>query len=370
MYQINPSVQLTYTAAANINHLSVVSILDKDPDSPAEIGMQRMLNKTRIPHIARYFLKNGASHPITPLIVWVRLTEDVDKAAFKILWEEGDLAAICKAWGKHVLTILDGQHRQAGLWQAFTEARDGGGEFNPNVPMQLLFDLTYEQAAQIFLDINGNGKNVPGATQQIIAGKITSRNDHDHAQWCRQVAFHLDTDDHSAWKGEFDLEGKGTPKSESWMQARLTMAAVPRGIQALIPENTTGRYLRGHNVDPQAIVDHYWQAVKMMTGEAWDYYPRTAGEKTYHTKTRLRDVAGFGALCSLGSVIINNAMSNGYTDTAGVMQEMSNLMLPLKDVDWRLEDSNPWIVGVGAGWAGASILFHRLRDYVMFDITP
>jgi DGQHR domain-containing protein len=365
--KFNDQSALATMPAENLNNLSVVSIMDADPKSPSKKGLQRMLNRTRVPHIARYYLRNGNGAHITPLVIWARLT-DKQMDEFSKHWEKGNLAVIIEKWGTDVLTILDGQHRTAGLQLAWEESK---GKFNPSVPIQFMWGLTYDEAAQIFLDINGNGKNVPTATQEIIKATITSRNDVDHAQWARTTAQHLDDNPGSAWYKTFDLPGCGTPKKETYMQARLTMAAVPRGLLSLIPEKTTKRYLKAAGIDPQGMAMHYWGCVRNVTGEAWDYYPVTDKKTKHvtHSPTRLKDIAGYGALSMLGAVLINQALQ-GETNELKVQARLRGSMERLADVDWRLADDNPWMYGVGAGWAGASILFHRLRDYVQFGITP
>jgi DGQHR domain-containing protein len=362
----NPTTALTMIPASGLWRLSVTSILDKDSASPSKKGLQRMLNKSRVPAIAQYYLRNGNRSNITPLVVWVRLKDDTDIDKFLELWRDGNHAEIIKLWGEDVLTILDGQHRQAGLMMAWKEAN---GKFNPPVPLLLMWGLSYDAAAQVFLDINGNGKNVPGATQEIIRATITRRNDVDHAQWARVTAQLLDDNPGSAWYKTFDLPGCGKPKKEKYMQARLTMAAVPRGLLSLVPEKTTARYLKAAGIDAKDAVMHYWASVRDVVGDAWDYYPVKDKKGTTHSQTRLKDVAGYGALCMLGSVLMNQALQGQPTE-AEFMKRLRSSLAPLKDVDWRLSDDNPWIYGTGAGWAGASLLFHRLRDYIQFNIAP
>ena len=45
--------------AEHIHHLSVASILDEDQESPSKRGLQRMLTKSRVNPIAKFFLRNG-----------------------------------------------------------------------------------------------------------------------------------------------------------------------------------------------------------------------------------------------------------------------------------------------------------------------
>lgn len=364
--------------AQHIHHLSVASILDEDSASPSKRGLQRMLTKSRVPQIARYFLRNGNRQHITPIVVWCRVDQK-DMDTFRDLFNKQDWQGIEALFGEHAMTILDGQHRQAGLIQAYTE---GKGTFNPTVPLLMFFDLTYDEAAQIFLDINDNGKNVAGATRETIRFRITKRNDVDHDQWARKMAVDLDENSASAFFKEFDLVGKGTngygEKKKRHQPGFLTMAGVPRGMKVLVPSTTTARYLRAAGHDKSAIVQHYWNCVKAVTGDAWEWYPTPVnGEggkpipgSFQYEKTRLRDIAGFGALCYLGSKIIDDAVRDATKYELDVMVAIRKALEPLSEVDWRLSDDNPWMVGIGAGWAGATTLGHRLKDWCIQGIHP
>jgi DGQHR domain-containing protein len=357
--------------AEHIHHLSVASILDKDDASPSKRGLQRMLTKSRVKPIAQFFLRNGNRQHITPLVVWCRVDEkDIDM--FQDLFEKRDFKGIEALFGEHAMTILDGQHRQAGLLQAYKEA---GGKFNPPIPLQLFFNLTYDEAAQIFLDINDNGKNVAGATRETIRFRITKRNDVDHDQWARKMSVVLDEDPDSPWYKEFDLVGKGTnghgKKKLPYQPGFLTMAGVPRGLKALVPSTTTLRYLKagGHDVD--SIVMFYWNCIQAVTGDAWEWYPNKGKDgNVEHSKTRLRDIAGFGALCYLGSKIIDDAVRDASKYDLDLMVAIRKALEPLKEVDWRIDNNNPWLHGVGAGWAGATPLYHRLKDWCIQGIHP
>lgn len=359
--------------AEHIHNLSVASILDKDQDSPSKHGLQRMLTKTRVKPIAQYFLRNGNRQHITPLVVWCRI-EERDIPMFQDLFDKRDFAGIEALFGDHAMTILDGQHRQAGLMMAYKEA---GGKFNPPIPLQLFFNLSYDQAAQIFLDINDNGKNVAGATRETIRFRITKRNEVDHDQWARGMAVHLDENPGSAWYQEFDLVGKGTngrgEKKKSYQHAFLTMAAVPRGIKTLVPQNTTARYLKAAGHDPSKIVPHYWGCIRNIVGDdAWNYYPvkdKKTGQVTY-SKTNLRNLVGFGALCYLGAKIIDDAVRDAHKYDLDILVAIRKALEPLKDVDWRYSKDNVWMRNVNSGWAGAGHLYHNLKDYVMHGIHP
>ena len=364
--------------AEHIHHLSVASILDEDQESPSKRGMQRMLTKTRVPQIARYFLRNGNRQHITPIVVWCRVPNK-DIEMFQQLFEDRQWDAMKQYFGPNAMTILDGQHRQAGLIQAFKE---GKGKFNPAVPLILFFDLTYDQAAQIFLDINDNGKNVAGATRETIRYRITQRNDVDHDQWARKMAVALDEDPTSAWYQEFDLVGQGKngrgEKKKRHQPGFLTMSAVPRGVKALIPANTTARYLKAAGHDLDAIVMHYWKCVRDIVGDAWNWYPvPVTGEggkplpgEFQYSRTRLRDIAGHGGLCFLGKEIINDAVRDSSKYNLDIMVAIRQALEPLKEVDWRLDSDNSWIYGVESGWAGANQLGHRLKDWCIQGIHP
>jgi DGQHR domain-containing protein len=372
MFQLySKSEAFGYINAEHVHHLSVTSILDNDKESPSKQGMQRMLTKSRVPQIAKFYLRNGNRQHVTPIVVWCRVSSD-DIETFSDLFINRDWAGIKTVFGPHAMTILDGQHRQAGLMMAFDEA---GGKFNPAVPLQMFFDLTYDEAAQIFLDINDNGKNVAGATRETIRFRITKRNDVDHDQWARKMSVVLDEDPGSAWYKEFDLVGKGTnghgKKKLPYQPGFLTMAGVPRGLKALVPSTTTLRYLKagGHDVD--SIVMYYWNCIREVTGDAWEWYPKKGkGRNVEHSKTRLRDIAGFGALCFLGSKIIDDAVRDASKYDLDLTVAIRKALEPLKEVDWRIDNNNPWLHGVGAGWAGSTPLYHRLKDFCIQGIHP
>jgi len=109
---------------------------------------QRILNKARLPEMARYLLENPKSY------VFSALTASIDgKVNFDPLGTSGDqhrMGALRVPMDAQIL-INDGQHRRAAIEMALRENPDLGEE---TIAIVFFMDLGLERCQQMFSDLN------------------------------------------------------------------------------------------------------------------------------------------------------------------------------------------------------------------------
>lgn len=113
-----------------------------------EVRAQRLLNKGRIPEIARYIVQNRDSY------VFSAITASVDaEVRFEPLAEsEGtrSVGLLHVPMGARFI-INDGQHRRAAIEAALRESPELGDE---SIPVVLFLDVGLERCQQMFADLN------------------------------------------------------------------------------------------------------------------------------------------------------------------------------------------------------------------------
>jgi DGQHR domain-containing protein len=142
-------------------------------DEDANAGFQRVLDPKRAQEIADY-IDAGGSIPSSVVLSAqpecnFRSVDRSKTAAFK--------------FGSHAFLIIDGQHRVFGFSRAKTAIR---------VPVVIYDNLTKEQEARLFIDINTKQKPVP--KELLLAIKSLARNETDIEALLGQMfdLFHAD----------------------------------------------------------------------------------------------------------------------------------------------------------------------------------
>ncbi|MDY6784736.1 MAG: DNA sulfur modification protein DndB [Cyanobacteriota bacterium] len=115
---------------------------------PPQLRAQRLLNKSRIPQLARYLLENPGNYTLSAIAA----TVDAD-VSFEALGTESEERAIGRL---HVpmearFTIADGQHRRAAIELALQEKPELGYE---SVAVVLFVDIGLARSQQMFTDLN------------------------------------------------------------------------------------------------------------------------------------------------------------------------------------------------------------------------
>jgi DNA sulfur modification protein DndB len=119
-----------------------------EADLPAELRAQRILNKTRVPAIARYIVEHPKEYVLSALCASVDGALD-----FTPLEPKGPLRSVgrLRVGMTGTLLINDGQHRRAAIEAALCERPTLGNE---SIAIVIFVDLGLVRAQQMFADLN------------------------------------------------------------------------------------------------------------------------------------------------------------------------------------------------------------------------
>jgi DGQHR domain-containing protein len=361
---------LTADALKDLAFISTYNTVDDQSSSPRQHGYQRDPLDARFPAIGRYFSqqegdpdapKHTHAHLITPIIASVRVYNPKDLAEFNHLFNKGDIAGIHAKFGKSAVSIVDGQHREGGLFWAWERK----GNFNPDVPVMLYYGLRYADEATLFDDINTNQRKLPKAL--IEATKVhMEAGEQTHAQVIRETAFALAQDGDSPWHGMVNMTGARDPEKP------VTYEGLRRATGGMLPEKLVPRLEnRGFNLDK--VAKKYWELVSRACAPAWQDRPRVVtgedGESVEEAvKYRLKDLAGVASVSKVGNDILGSALDQSKTDE-DFWSAVASLVSKLGQVDWEKRPGNPW-TSAGAGFAGQTGLYKMLYDLIYLDQAP
>ncbi len=124
-----------------------IFLFDED-ELPAELRAQRILNRNRVPEIARYVLDNPAEY------VFSSITASIDgEVQFEPLANQGfkrNVGTLIVPMTARFL-INDGQHRRAAIEEALKENHALGDE---TISVVFFIDAGLERSQQLFADLN------------------------------------------------------------------------------------------------------------------------------------------------------------------------------------------------------------------------
>jgi len=123
--------------------------LDSDTDTiPAQLRAQRVLNKARVPSIARYILQNADSY------VFSSLTVSVDKGVSFLAYDKDGHSSklgVLRIPYDATFLINDGQHRRAAIELALQERPELRYE---TISVVIFVDQGLRRSQQMFADLN------------------------------------------------------------------------------------------------------------------------------------------------------------------------------------------------------------------------
>jgi DNA sulfur modification protein DndB len=144
---------------------------------PAELRAQRAINKSRIPEITDYIVKNPKSYTLSAI------TASVDSRIRFIPFDEHDeekrLGTITIPMDAR-LVVNDGQHRRAAIEQALRVSPGLGHE---TIPVVLFVDAGLKRSQQMFADLNKYAVR-PSASLGVLYDQMDPL-----AELVREVAF-------------------------------------------------------------------------------------------------------------------------------------------------------------------------------------
>jgi DGQHR domain-containing protein len=312
--------------------------------------------EARIPGIASYYARPDAR--TTPIIVSVRLSDPDEIEDFLDMFNAGDLGGILKRWGKAVVSIVDGQHRNLGIVRAWEK----DPEFVPRVPVLLNFGLSFADEAEFFDVINSTQRKLPKALIEITKADITDVADMSHAQRVRRIATSLARHEDSVWHDDINLTGARDPNRP------VTFEGLRRSTASMFPKEILDR-LDARGLDIDEVARSYWATVREVCSVAWDDTPgieidTDGNEVKVKRHYRIRELVGVAAIARLGKDIIASALEHENFD-----KKMTILTSRLGDVDWEKGKSNPWMASQ-AGFAGQADLYAVLYRWVYLGKDP
>lgn len=353
---------LTADRLKDLAFISTYESIDPQSTSPRQHGYQREPMEARFSGIARYFTKEGNENLITPIIASVRVYELKDRVRFNFLFNRGDVIKIHEEFGKDVVSIVDGQHRMNGL----AMARDRSENFNPDVPVMLLYGLRYLTEAALFDTINTEARRLPKSL--IEATNLhTKAGEKTHQQHVREIAFAIAQDGNSVWHGLVNMTGARDTAT------KVTYEGLRRSTSGMMNEQLINR-LTSRGMDPASVAKKFWELVARASDAAWSERGRTVTNSEGETveepvKYRLKDLAGVAAVSKLGADILTSALDGSRIEEE-FWEVATNFVSKLSAVDWEKgTTTNPW-QRFGAGHAGATELYKTLFQWVYLGEAP
>lgn len=156
-------------------------------------GIQRSLSEERSRAIAKYCQDPDAAFP-TPIILAVR---EEDVISVKELAGTPGIYELVFDDQKHFAEILDGQHRVEGI-----KAAD---DFETDLMIVVMFDLTEEEKAYIFSTINSNQTKVD---KSLIYDLFELSAERSPYKTCHEIARIMNSDPQSPFYGRLKMLGK------------------------------------------------------------------------------------------------------------------------------------------------------------------
>ncbi len=156
-------------------------------------GIQRSLSEERSRAIAKYCQDPDAAFP-TPIILAVR---EEDVISVKELASTPGIYELVFDDQKHFAEILDGQHRVEGI-----KAAD---DFETDLMIVVMFDLTEEEKAYIFSTINSNQTKVD---KSLIYDLFELSAERSPYKTCHEIARIMNSDPQSPFYGRLKMLGK------------------------------------------------------------------------------------------------------------------------------------------------------------------
>ena len=296
-----------YVSMCPLRLIPKIFLFDEEELVP-ELRAQRILNKGRIPDIARYILGNRESY------VFSAITASVDgELEFRSMGKEGESSRIGSL---HVdmrarFIINDGQHRRAAIEQAIRQEPTLGDE---TISVVFFVDRGLERSQQMFADLNRYSIR-PSRSLGLLYDHRS-----DLSKIARLVALRS-----SAFKDVVEME-RSTLSERS--RKLFTLSAIYTGNAALLEE---GSEFPGFEHASKRCIE-YWDEIAKHLPE-WGYVragKMTAGEVR-------RDFLHSHAIVlqALGSVGNSLLQLSG----AGTWKQR---VKALKGIDWSRSNAKLW----------------------------
>lgn len=295
-----------YLAMCPLKLVAKIFLFDEEA-IPAELRAQRVLNKARVPDIARYMLANPTDYVFSALTVSV--DGDIHFQPFSQKSNERNAGMLSVAMTARFL-INDGQHRRAGIEEALRQNPDLGDE---SIAVVFFLDSGLTRSQQVFADLN---KHAVRPTRSI--GILYDRRDP-----FAQLALTL-LETVPIFRGLTETE-KTTISNRS--TKLFTLSAVYQATQALLQKGKGDTITKGD----RALASEYWTTL----GEIIPEWRLVIKRKVAAAELRSQYVHVHGVtLHALGIV--------GCTLIAAYPDSWQTRLHPLEQIDWRRTHVSLW----------------------------
>lgn len=295
-----------YLAMCPLKLIPKIFLFDEE-EIPAELRAQRVLNKARVPEIARYIIANPKDYVFSALTVSV--DADIVFRSFSDKSNERNAGTLSVPMTARFL-VNDGQHRRAGIEEALKQNPDLGDE---SIAVVFFLDSGLARSQQVFADLN---KHAIRPTRSI--GILYDRRD-----LFAQLALSL-LDDVPIFRGLTETE-KTTISNRS--TKLFTLSAVYQATQALLQKGKNDKITRADN----ELARDYWTKLSEVIPEWQLAIKRKAG--TADLRSHYVHVHGV-TLHALGAV--------GYVLVATYPDSWQQRLSPLEQIDWRRANIQLW----------------------------
>lgn len=206
-------------------------------DLPPQLRAQRVLNKGRVPQIARYLSSNPKSYVLSAITASV--DADVQFEAHATLANGIRIGELVVPADARIL-VNDGQHRRAAIAEALKSAPELAHEA---LPLVLFLDAGLARSQQIFADLNRHGIRPPRSLNVL----------YDHRDWIAKLARRVATEV-CPFAGLTEVERSSLSNRSSSM---FTLSAIHQTTEALL------RHRRDQQLGEQdeALALEFWRIV-------------------------------------------------------------------------------------------------------------
>lgn len=206
-------------------------------DLPPHLRAQRVLNKARVPQIARYLSSNPTTYVLSAITA--SIDADVEFQPTGPLANGARLGELVIPADARIL-VNDGQHRRAAIAEALKLAPHLAHE---SVPLVLFLDAGLARSQQIFADLNRHGIRPPRSLNIL----------YDHRDWIAKVARRVAAEV-CPFAGLTDLEKSSLSNRSSNM---FTLSAIHQATEAFLRDRRTAQ-LGEHD---ETLVLEFWSIV-------------------------------------------------------------------------------------------------------------
>ncbi|KES05444.1 DNA sulfur modification protein DndB [Streptomyces toyocaensis] len=328
-----------YASMCPLRLIPKIFLFDED-DLSAELRAQRVLNKGRLPALARYILDNPEDY------VFSALTASVD--GDMVFDSQGAEGAAHRTGQLRIpmdarFLINDGQHRRAAIELALKENPDLGDE---TIAVVFFHDTGLARSQQMFADLNRHAVR-PARSIGVL---------YDHRDLNAQITRTL-TERSAVFKGFVEME-KSTLSARS--RKLFTLSALYFGNQSLLQGLALKQEEAGR------LAQSFWEAMDAALPE-W----AMVRDKQLSAQEMRRDfIHSHGiALHALGR--IGNSLLRESTKTTVWKKRLA----PLKHVDWSRANAD-WegraIVGgrVSKSHQNVTLTVNYLRKHLGLELSP